>query len=117
MLHILFPFDMSSILISFAICFTVGLVLSVVLIYHDVKLHKQTGLNQGSGSPYLRERVLAAFFGACQAVLSVAGITAIVFALRSRGDLFWIDMAVRCNVQLLSGTNVSRPIVTLRLAD
>ncbi|KAH8704299.1 hypothetical protein GQ44DRAFT_716945 [Phaeosphaeriaceae sp. PMI808] len=93
---------MTSVLISFAICFSVGLLLSVVLIYRDVRPRESLG------HPYFWERVLAALFGACQAGLSIAGITAIVFALRSKGEMYWVDMAVRCNLQLLTGTNLAR---------
>jgi hypothetical protein len=66
------------------------------------------------GYPYFWERALAALFGALQAGLSVAGITAILFALRLEGGMYWVDMAVRCNLQLLTGTNVRRFKSTLR---
>ncbi|KAF2844325.1 hypothetical protein T440DRAFT_525682 [Plenodomus tracheiphilus IPT5] len=64
---------MNSVLISFTICFTVELVLSLVLIYHDAKSHKSNGMNESFGHPYFWERVLVALFGACQAGWSVAG--------------------------------------------
>jgi hypothetical protein len=101
-------FDMAFFLISFAICLSVRLLLSVVLIYRDVEPYKPNGINRGLGGPYFWERVMAALFGALQAGLSVAGITAIVFALHSEGRMYWVDMAVRCNLQLLTGTNVRR---------
>jgi hypothetical protein len=41
--------------------------------------------------------------------LSIAGITAIVFVLLSKGEMYWVDMAVRCNLQLLAGINVRKP--------
>jgi hypothetical protein len=95
-------------LISSVVCFSVGLLLSTVLIYRDVKPHKPNGMNESLGYPYFWERVLAALFGALQAGLSVAGITATVFALHSEGEMYWVDMAVRCNLQLLTGANVRR---------
>jgi hypothetical protein len=100
--------------ISFVACFSVGLVLSTVLIYRDVKPHKRNGINESLGYSYFWERVLAALFGALQAGLSVAGITAIVFALQSEGEMYWVDMAVRCNLQLLTGTTVRRFQSTFR---
>ncbi|KAF1359032.1 hypothetical protein EJ07DRAFT_121729 [Lizonia empirigonia] len=105
---------MDFVLISFAICFTVGLVLSVVLMYRDMKFHNPSGINESSGHPYFWERAIATLLGACQAGLSAAGITAIVFAVRSKGDVYWVDMAVRCNLQLLTSTNVRRTIETFR---
>ncbi|KAF1362636.1 hypothetical protein EJ07DRAFT_105851 [Lizonia empirigonia] len=104
---------MTFVLISFAICFTVGLALSVVLMYHDVSSRKPNRINESLGHPYFCERVLATLFDACQTGLSVAGITAIIFAVRSKGDMYLVDMAVRCNLQLLNGTNVRRFIKTL----
>jgi hypothetical protein len=101
-------FDMTFFLIGFVICFSIGLLLSTVLIYRDFKPHKPNGMNESLGYPYFWERVLAALFGALQAGLSVAGITAIVFALRSIGGIYWVDVAVRCNLHLLTGTNVRR---------
>ncbi|KAF1359803.1 hypothetical protein EJ07DRAFT_118147 [Lizonia empirigonia] len=92
---------MNFFLVSFAICFTVGLVLSVVLMYHDVKSRKPNGINESLGHPYFWERVLATLLGACQAGLSVAGITAIVFAVRSKDDMYWVDMALARTLRVL----------------
>ncbi|KAF1354417.1 hypothetical protein EJ07DRAFT_133155 [Lizonia empirigonia] len=99
---------MTFVLISFAVCFTGGLVLSVLLMYRDVKSHKPNGINESLRHLYFWERVVATLFDACLAGLSVAGMTAIVFAVRSKGDMYWVDMAVRCNLQLLTSTNVRR---------
>jgi hypothetical protein len=101
-------FEMTFFLISFVVCFSVGLLLSTVLIYRDVKPHKPNGMNESLGYPYFWERVLAALFGAFQAGLWVVGITAIVFTLRSRGGMYWVDLAVRCNLHFLTGTNVRK---------
>ncbi|KAF2022945.1 hypothetical protein EK21DRAFT_81945, partial [Setomelanomma holmii] len=43
---------------------------------------------------YFWERVMSALLGTCQAGLSIAGITAIVFALRSKSEMYWVDMAL-----------------------
>ncbi|KAF2844179.1 hypothetical protein T440DRAFT_410714 [Plenodomus tracheiphilus IPT5] len=85
---------MTSIIISFSVCFTVGFVLSVVLMYRDVKAHKPNGMNESLGHHYFWERFLAVLFDACQAGLSVAGIIAVVFLLLSKGDMYWVDMAL-----------------------
>lgn len=77
--------------------------------YRDMKSHESNRINESLGNPYFWERVLATLFGACQAGLSVAGITAIAFA-RSKGDVYWVDMAVRCNLHFLTGTNVRNSI-------
>jgi hypothetical protein len=99
-------FDMASLLIGFTICFSVGLLLSVVLIYRDVRPYKTNGIHERLGHSFFWERVLATFFGFSHAGVSIAGITAIVFALGPKGDMYWVDMAVRCNLQVLTGTNV-----------
>ena len=106
MLHRFLLFDMTSFLISFTICFLVGLLLSAILIFRDVQPYKTNGTNERLGHPYFWERVLATLFGFVQGGVSIAGIIAIVFALRSKGDMYWVDMAVRCNLQVLTGTNV-----------
>jgi hypothetical protein len=104
MVHISSLFDMTAVLISFSICFSVGLLLSAMLIYHDVKPRRSNGMSENL--EHIWQRVLAAFFGTCQAALSIVGMIAIVFALRSEGELYWVGMAVQCNLQILSGTNV-----------
>ncbi|KAF1937084.1 hypothetical protein EJ02DRAFT_357628 [Clathrospora elynae] len=98
---------MTSLLISFTICFSVGLLLSTMLIYHDVRPYKRNGINERSGHPYFWERALATLPGVFQGGVSIAGIIAILFALRSKGDMYWVDMAVRCNLHVLTGTNPS----------
>jgi hypothetical protein len=99
---------MTFLLVSFIIYFSAELLLSIVLIYRDVKPHKPNGMNESLGYPYFWERVLATLFSTLQAGLSVAGITAIVFALHPKGGMYWVNMAVRCNLQLLTGTTVRR---------
>jgi hypothetical protein len=110
------PFDMSFLLISFTLCFSVGLLLSLALIYLDVQPYKTYGRKESIGPTYLWERVLAVLFGACQAGLAIAGITAMALALRSKGHLHvdWAETAVRCNLQLLAGTNVRQCEQTCR---
>ncbi|EDU47819.1 predicted protein [Pyrenophora tritici-repentis Pt-1C-BFP] len=98
---------MASLLIGFTICFSVGLLLSVVLIYRDAQPYKTNGTHERLGHSFFWERVLATFFGFSHAGVSIAGITAIGFALGSKGDMYWVDMAVRCNLQVLTGTNSS----------
>ena len=106
MLHGSFLFDMTSFLISFTICFSVGLLLSVVLMYRDDWPYKTNGINERLRHSYFWERVLATLFGVVQGGVSIADIIAIVFALRSKDNMYWVDMAVRCNLQVLTGTNV-----------
>jgi fumarate reductase subunit C len=84
-------FDMAFLLTGFTVCFSVELLLSVVLIYHGVRYHKPS-----------------AFLSFLQACLSIVGITAIVFALLSKDKLYLVDMAVRCNLHLSTGTNVRK---------
>jgi hypothetical protein len=105
--HIFPLFDMTPVLISFSICFSIGLLLSAMLIYRNVKPRRSNSMNgMNKNLESLWERVLAAFFGTCQAILSIVGMVAIVFALCSEGELYWVGMAVQCNLQTLSGTNV-----------
>jgi hypothetical protein len=79
---------MTFFLISFTICFSVGLLLSVVLIYRDVQPYRPNGINERLGHPYFWERVLATLLSACQAGVSIAGIVAIVLALRSGDEMY-----------------------------
>jgi hypothetical protein len=104
--HIFSLLHMTPVLISFSIYFSVGLLLSAVLIYHDVKPRRSNGTNKNLEHIYFWQRVLTAFFGTCQAALSIVDIVAIVFAVCSEGDLYWVGMAVQCNLQIPSGTNV-----------
>jgi hypothetical protein len=104
--HIFSLFHMTPVLISFSIYFSVGLLLSAMLIYRDVKPRRSNGMNENLEHIYFWQRVLAAFFSTCQAALSIVGIIVIVFALRFEGELYWVGMAVQCNLQGLSGTNV-----------
>lgn len=106
MLHRSFLFDMTFFLISFTICFSVGLLLSAMLIYRDVWPYIMNWINDRSRLPYSLESALATLFGVVQGGVSIAGIIAIAFALRSKGDMYWVDMAVRCNLHVLTGTNV-----------
>jgi hypothetical protein len=104
-------FNMNFLLISSMACFSLGLLLNVVLLYRDVypKRTDESRVRLGVG-----ERVLSAVFGAVQAVLSMAGIAAVVLALLSKSDMYWVDMAVRCNLHFLTGTNVRKLKQTLR---
>jgi hypothetical protein len=87
-------FDIASLLIGFTICFSVELLLSVVLIYRDVRPYKTNGIYERLGHSFFWERVLATFFGFSYAGVSIAGITAIIFALSLKGDIYWVDIAV-----------------------
>ena len=79
-------FNMTFLLISSMACFSLGLLLNVVLLYRDVypKRTDESRVRLGVG-----ERVLSAVFGAVQAVLSMAGIAAVVLALLSKSDMYW----------------------------
>jgi hypothetical protein len=81
-------FDIASLLISFTICFSVRLLLSVVLIYRDVQPYKTNRIYERLGHSFFWERVLATFFGFSHAGVSIADITAIVFALGLKGDMY-----------------------------
>jgi hypothetical protein len=52
MLHRSSFLDMTSFLIGFTLCFSVRLLLIVVLIYRDVQPHKPNGINERLGHPY-----------------------------------------------------------------
>src|SRR4051794_33879363 len=106
MLHGSFVSKMISVFIGFAICFLVELLLSLALIYRDVKPSKPDEINIMSehlGQTYFWERVFAVVFDAFQVGLSIAGITATVCVLRSVCKIYWLDMAIRCNLQLFTG--------------
>jgi hypothetical protein len=107
-------YKMTFLLIGFIVCFSVSLLLSVVLVYRDVNPRKPRGTHQGVGRLGPKERALSALFGVFQAGLSIAGIIAIALALLSKGEMYWVDMAVRCNLHLLTGTNVRKLKPTLR---
>jgi hypothetical protein len=97
---------MTSVLIGFIICFSAELLLSVALIYREVKPRERDEMNENLRQDYPWERVLTVVFDAFHAGFSIAGIIAIVFVRRSRRTIYWLDMAVRSNLQLFTGTNV-----------
>ncbi len=97
------------ILVCFVICFSVGLLLSIALIYRDAKPPKPVETNSVSEHlrrTYLPERVVAMFFDVCHAGLSIAGMTATVIVLRSGGKIYWCEIAIQSSLQLSIATNV-----------
>src|SRR5438128_2568806 len=74
--HLLFNMA-QAILIAYLFCFSVGLVLSVRLIYRDVRPQRTNEMNGISRANRPWERVLAAAFDLAQAALLVNDITAV----------------------------------------
>ena len=107
---------MAFFLISFIICFSVGLLLSLVLVCCDVRplLQKPNGTNERLEHLYMKERVFSALLGTFQAALFTAGTIAIALGFLSKIEMFWVDIAIRCNLHLLAGANVRMFKPTLR---
>ena len=105
-----------AILIAYIVCFSVGLVLSVRLIYRDVRPQRTNEMNGiPRAGPW--ERALVAAFGLAQAALLVNDITAVTMAIASTTRFNWIDLSITCTLQLAVGTNVRTPIRACRLAN
>jgi len=101
-------FNMAFLLISSVSCFSVGLLLSLVSIVHDLLHRKPSRTSQIYGRS-CGEIVLITLSSTVHALLSVAGIVAFSYVPLSKGKVYWVDMAIRCNLHVLTGTNVRRP--------
>jgi hypothetical protein len=104
-----------TLLVAIIICFLVGIVLSGVITYVDIKgfCESQPGL----GHDYRCDKVLGFLYGISHIGLSIAGVVLTVFVyLLEREALLegeasrWLDMVMVCNVVLHAGGNVRRRV-------
>jgi hypothetical protein len=113
--HLLFKMA-QAILIAYIVCVSIGLVLSVTLVYRHVRPQRT---NEMDGIPRANrawERALAAVFDLAQAALLVNTITAVTMAITSTTRFDWVDVSIPSTLQLAVGTNVRTPIGARRLA-
>jgi hypothetical protein len=106
-----------AILIAYIFCFSVGLVLSVRLIYRDVRPQRTNEMNGIPRANRSWERALAAAFDLVQAAMLVNDITAVTMAITSTTRFNWVDVSIPSTLQLAVGTNVKTPIRARRLAN
>jgi hypothetical protein len=88
------------VLVSLAICFSVGPILSSTLTYLDIR-------NYVPEYDYRWEKIAGIFFGIGSTGLGITGIIAIATAPHSTEEgYYWLDAVVMCNLQLLTSNNV-----------
>jgi hypothetical protein len=83
--------------ISLAVCSSTAILMSFMLIYHDIT-------DKAGGNIW--ERLFTVFLEACQLGLSGACEGAVVHAIHWGNDVYWFDVVALCNLQLFLGTNV-----------
>ncbi|KAF2818219.1 hypothetical protein CC86DRAFT_414115 [Ophiobolus disseminans] len=93
-----------ALLVSFAVCSSVAIPLSGMLIYHDIN-------DKANDNNW--KKIFAALPEACQMSLSGAGLYAVVVALRSSTEVYWwYNAVVLCSLQLSVGNNLARILRT-----
>ncbi|KAH8727426.1 hypothetical protein GQ44DRAFT_112754 [Phaeosphaeriaceae sp. PMI808] len=88
---------MSTLLLSFAICYLMAILSNVVFVYHDVK---------DGTIEYSWESILGAILEIYQICLSVIGIVSLATALHSGDEAYLFEAVTMCNLQLSAGNNV-----------
>ncbi|KAF2177375.1 hypothetical protein K469DRAFT_603341 [Zopfia rhizophila CBS 207.26] len=99
-----------TILVSYIVCFSGGLILTVGLIYLEFKPRRT---NEGDRIIRINncwERTLTFLFGFIQGGLLIADIVVIAITLASNYQVNWLGLAILCTLQLLVGTNVRTPV-------
>jgi hypothetical protein len=88
------------VLVSLAICFSVGPILSSTLTYLDMR-------NYVPEYDYRWERIAGIVFAIGSTGLGITGIIAIATAPHSTEKMYyWLDAVIMCNLQLLTSNNV-----------
>ncbi|KAF2194985.1 hypothetical protein K469DRAFT_1700 [Zopfia rhizophila CBS 207.26] len=99
-----------TILISYIVCFSGGLILTVGLIYLEVRPRRTNEMDRIVRIDDRWERALAVLSGLVQVGLLIADIAAIAITLASNRPVNWLDLAILCTLQLLVVTNLARLI-------
>jgi hypothetical protein len=103
-----------TILISYIVCCSVGLILSVRLLYRYVKPHEMGGIPRVDRR---WESALAAVFDFAQVALLANDIAAATMTITDPSRFNWVDLSAICTLQMIVGTNVRTPIKTRQLAN
>ncbi|KAF2174559.1 hypothetical protein K469DRAFT_777411 [Zopfia rhizophila CBS 207.26] len=99
-----------TILVSYIVCLSGGLILTVGLISLEVKPRRT---NEGDRIIRINdcwERTLTFLFGSVQVGLLITDIVVIAITLASNHQVNWLGLAILCTLQLLVGTNVRTPV-------
>jgi hypothetical protein len=107
----------NAILIAYIVCFSMGLIPSIKLIYRDVKPYTIVERNGTSRAARCKERFVAVVFDVAQTLLLVNDITAVTMAIVSTSQFKWIDLSITCTLQLLAGMNVGITAYISRTAN
>ncbi|KAF2174603.1 hypothetical protein K469DRAFT_775925 [Zopfia rhizophila CBS 207.26] len=102
-----------TILIGYIVCSSCGLVLTVMLIYRDIKPRRTNERDRTYREYSHWKRALPALFDLAQATLFVTVITAVTISITSSSRFNWIDLAITCTLQLIVGTNLARHLRAL----
>lgn len=94
-----------SILVALAVCFSVGLILTSVLTYLEVR---SLGASPYSHEyDYRWEKVAEIIVGIISISLGIGGIVAIATVPYSGKEIYyWLDGFLMCNLQILNSHNV-----------
>jgi hypothetical protein len=93
-------------LVSLAICFSVGPILSSALTYLDIRNLLRTEANV-SECEYRWETIAGIVVSIVSIGMGITGIAAIATVAHSREDMYyWLDGVIMCNLQLLTSSNV-----------
>jgi hypothetical protein len=87
--------------ISFLICFSVELLLTIIFFYHDVRGQ------MGHKASYYWETLLACLFGLIQIGFSTTGTVGVAAQLHSEKEIKWLEVVMMGNLQLSVGNKVS----------
>lgn len=105
-----------AILIAYIVCVSIGLVLSVMLLYRNVRPQRKNEMNGTSEEDKLWERALIATFDLAQAALLVNDITVVMIAITSTTRFHWMDTSITFTLQLAVGINVRTSVESRQLA-
>jgi hypothetical protein len=94
------------VLVSLAICFSVGSILSSALTYLDIRylLRAESNISEYE---YRWEKIAGIVVGTGAIGLGITGLVAIATAPHSTEMYSWLDAVIMCNLQLLTSNNVS----------
>lgn len=101
------PFTMpSAILTAYIVCFSMGLIPSIKLLYRDAKPHNIVEINGTFRAATFKERLVVVVFDIVQIGLLVNDIAAVTMEIVPTSQFKWIDPSITCTVQIFTGMNV-----------
>ncbi|KAF1964560.1 hypothetical protein BU23DRAFT_575596 [Bimuria novae-zelandiae CBS 107.79] len=103
-----------TLLVLFLVCFSIGFLLSLWLVFEHVKPTKSNNTNW-TPEPFSLDRGLAILSYLCQACLFTAGLVVAGMQLRNNDRVTWLDFVTFCIIQVLTLTMFVRVSASLLL--